>query len=186
MKNSNIEAMAEHGIDLNGPVPENNNEASLKHRGIQPEFYPDKFRYDPTTDTFICPADKVLKLKQSRHREGRIEHHYRASATDCAACAFQNQCCPKASPRIVIGKEDSAAVSAFRAKMQTESAKQLYRSRARIAEFPHAWIKEKLGLRQFRLRGLLKVRAEAVWACRTYNIQPWLRLVWRQRLQATP
>ena len=51
-----------------------------------------------------------------------------------------------------------------------------------IAEFPHAWIKEKIGLRQFHLRGLLKVGMEALWACLTYNIQQWIRLCWRPRL----
>lgn len=184
MKNSNIEAMAEIGIDLNGPVVENNSEASFKQRGIQSEFYPDKFRYDEITNTWTCPAEKKLKLRQTRQREGRIEHSYRASAADCCACPFQDQCCPKASPRIVVRIEDSPAVAAFRAKMQSEPAKQLYRRRAQIAEFPHAWIKEKLGLRQFRLRGRKKARAEAIWACLTYNIQQWLRLAWRQRLHA--
>ena len=86
---------------------------------------------------------------------------------------------------MVVRKEDSAAVAAFRAKMGTEEAKQLYRTRAQIAEFPHAWIKEKLGLRQFRLRGRQKVGTEAVWACLTYNIQQWLRLAWAPSLQAT-
>ena len=85
---------------------------------------------------------------------------------------------------MVVRKEDSPAVKAFRAKMQTEQAKQLYRMRAQIAEFPHAWIKEKLGLRRFRLRGRQKVRAEAIWACLTYNIEQWLRLLWRPSLQA--
>jgi transposase len=183
MKNSNIEAMAERGIDLNGPVPENNNAASFKQRGIQPEFYPDKFRYDETTDTFACPADKVLQLTRTDRREGRIEYSYRALATDCRACPFQDRCCPKNSPRMVVRKEDSPSVAAFRAKMQTEEAKQLYRTRAQIAEFPHAWIKEKLGLRRFRLRGRKKVRAEALWVCLTYNIQQWMRLSWRQSLQ---
>ena len=73
----------------------------------------------------------------------------------------------------------SPAVAAFRAKMQTEQAKQLYRTRSQIAEFPHAWIKKKLGLRRFRLRGRQKVRAEAIWACLTYNIQQWIRLILR-------
>ena len=55
-----------------------------------------------------------------------------------------------------------------------------------FAEFPNAWIKEKIGLRQFRLRGLVKVAREALWVCLTYNIQQWIRLVWRpQRLTAT-
>jgi len=184
MKNSNIEAMAVRGIDLNGPVPENNSEASLKQRGIQPEFYPDQFRYDETTDTLSCPADKMLKRIRTAQREGRIEYSYRAAATDCRGCPFQDRCCPKNSPRMVMRKEDSPAVKAFRAKMETQQAKQLYRTRAQIAEFPHAWIKEKLGLRRFRLRSRKKVRVEAVWACLTYNVQQWMRLVWRQSLQS--
>src|SRR5438477_7331015 len=184
MKNSNIEAMAVRGTDLNGPVPENNSEASLKQRGIQPEFYPDKFRYDETTDTLSCPADKMLKRIRTAQREGRIEYSYRAAATDCRGCPFQDRCCPKNSPRMVMRKEDSPAVKAFRAKMETQQAKQLYRTRAQIAEFPHAWIKEKLGLRRFRLRSRKKVRVEAVWACLTYNVQQWMRLVWRQSLQS--
>lgn len=184
MKNSNIEAMAERGIDLVGPVTENNSEASLKQRGIRPEFYPDQFRYDPAKDTFTCPADKALKRIRTDSREGRIEYSYRALATDCAACPFQDRCCPKSSPRIVVRKQDSPAVQAFRAKMKTDEVKQLYRTRAQIAEFPHAWIKEKLGLRRFRLRSRKKVRAEAIWACLTYNIQQWLRLAWRPSLVA--
>lgn len=51
-----------------------------------------------------------------------------------------------------------------------------------MAEFPNAWIKEKLGLRQFRLRGLVKVRLEVLWAALTYNIQQWVRLSWRAGL----
>jgi len=83
---------------------------------------------------------------------------------------------------MVIRKEDSEAVKAFRAKMQTEQAKQIYRSRAEVAETPNAWIKAKFGLRQFRLRGLRKVGIEAVWACLTYNIRQWIRLIWKPQL----
>ena len=64
----------------------------------------------------------------------------------------------------------------FIEKMKTKEAKEIYKQRAAIAEFPHAWIKERIGLRQFRLRGLLKVGMEALWACLTYNIQQWIRL----------
>jgi hypothetical protein len=85
---------------------------------------------------------------------------------------------------MVVRKEDSEVVKAFRAKMQTEEAKQIYRTRAQIAEFPNAWIKEKLGLRRFRLKGSTKVRVEAVWACLTYNVQQWMRLIWRRNLEA--
>ena len=73
-------------------------------------------------------------------------------------------------------------VQAFRAKMQSEEAKQIYKLRPQVAEFVIAWIKEKLGLRQFRLRGLLKVQTECLWVGMTYNIQQWIRLRWRARL----
>ena len=85
---------------------------------------------------------------------------------------------------MLIRKQDSEAVKAFRAKMQTEHAKQIYRSRAEVAETPNAWIKAKFGLWQFRLRGLRKVGIEALWGCLTYNVRQWIRLSWKPQLAA--
>jgi hypothetical protein len=70
-------------------------------------------------------------------------------------------------------------IEAFRAKMQTTAARAIYRLRAAVAEFPHAWLKAKIGFRQFRVRGLKKVRCEALWACLAYNLAQWVRLRWR-------
>jgi transposase len=182
IKNANVEEAAERGVDLIGPVAESNPEASLKKRGVSPDFYPDKFRYDEQTNTFTCPAEKTLTFQRTSRSDGRIQHQYSAKAADCENCPFRNQCCPKKTPRMIIRKQDSEAVKAFRAKMQTEQAKQIYRSRAEIAETPNAWIKAKFGLRQFRLRGLTKVDIEAVWACLTYNVRQWIRLSWKPQL----
>ena len=182
IKNANVEQAAARGIDLIGPVAESNPEASLQKRGICRGFYPDKFHYQEQNDTFICPAGKSLELKRTDRREGRTEYQYRAKAADCAGCMFQKPCCPKTSPRWIVRKVDSETVQAFRVKMQTESAKQIYKTRAEVAEFPNAWIKEKLGLRQFRLRGLRKAGLEAIWAGLTYNIQQWTRLSWRPKM----
>jgi hypothetical protein len=77
--------------------------------------------------------------------------------------------------------EKTAQLVAFEAKMQTEQAQLIYKERAGVAEFPNAWIKEKMGLRQFRLRGVVKVGLEALWACLTYNICQWIRLCWKPR-----
>jgi len=54
--------------------------------------------------------------------------------------------------------------------MATEEAQQIYSQRSRIAEFPHAWIKERCGLRQFRCRGRVKATMEATWAALSYNL----------------
>jgi hypothetical protein len=72
---------------------------------------------------------------------------------------------------------------AFREKMATPVAQERYRQRGRVVEFCHAWIKSKLGLRQFHVRGLAKVGTELLWACLTYDLQPWVRL---SKLRAAP
>ena len=80
--------------------------------------------------------------------------------------------------------ENVPAVAAYIARMQTEAARGAYRLRAPRAEFTNAWLKAKLGLRQFCVRGLQKVRCKVLWACLTYNIQQGFRLRWKVRLAA--
>ena len=67
--------------------------------------------------------------------------------------------------------------------METAEAQQIYKQRAEVAEFPNAWIKEKFGLRRFRVRGLVKVKCEVLWAALTYNIQQWIRICWLPNLE---
>ena len=181
-----IEAMADQGIDLIGPVREARKVPwdSLKRRGVSREFYPEAFSYDPSLDHYTCPADKLLNFETEERQGGWVKRRYRARLADCRSCPFQSQCCPGTKKgRSLLRMEKTAQLVAFEAKMQTEQAQQIYKERAGVAEFPNAWIKEKMGLRQFRLRGVVKVGLEALWACLTYNICQWIRLCWKpQRL----
>jgi transposase len=181
-KNANVDAMAVRGIDMVGPVGEDEVIKSCQRRGVSPEFYPSAFEYDEESDSYRCPTGKVLGLIERRVRNGRMEHNYQADAADCQACPFLQQCSPKARARWVTRIENSPSVQAFRNKMKTEEAKQIYKRRKQVAEFANAWIKDKLGLRKFRLRGLVKIRTEMIWACLTYNIQQWIRLRWRPKV----
>jgi len=65
-------------------------------------------------------------------------------------------------------KGDSPEMVQFRQRMKTEEAKTLYKQRASIAEFPNAEFRNR-GLTQFRTRGLLKVKVEALWQAVTFN-----------------
>jgi hypothetical protein len=182
--NVNIDAMAAQGIDIVAPVGEDEAIKSCRQRGVSLEFYAAAFHYDGETDTYHCPAGKVLALKERRKRSGRMEHNYPAAAADCQACPFLKQCSPKTKARWLTRIEISEAVRAFRNKMETAEAQEIYKRRKQVAEFPNAWIKDKLGLRKFRLRGLIKVGMEVIWACLTYNFQPWVRLRWKAQLKA--
>ena len=183
---STIETMADEGIDLIGPLPERNKPSwdVLKRHGVSPQFYPQAFCYDPSTDRYSCPADKLLNFETEERQRGWVKRRYRARASDCRNCRFQARCCPGSKKgRSLLRRHKAAQLVAFEAKMQTEQAQQIYKERAGVAEFPNAWIKEKMGLRQFRLRGVVKVGLEALWACLTYNICQWIRLCWKpQRL----
>ena len=101
-------------------------------------------------------------------------HVYKAPKAACASCVYRNQCASKKPTpqwrRSLTRIEESTQASAFKAKMQSEAAQKIYQQRSQIAEFPHAWIKERCGLRQFRCRGQQKAGMEATWAYLSYNI----------------
>ena len=60
--------------------------------------------------------------------------------------------------------------------MQTSGAKQIYRKRSQLAEFPNLCIKEKLKVRRFSSRGQLRARAEGLLNAMTFNIQRILKI----------
>ena len=179
----NLVEMESKKIEVIGPVPDHASQtpAALQKRGVAPEFFPDAFVYAPEENRYTCPAGQKLAYEGQEKRGFSIRHRYRARVGDCQGCPFKGQCCPESKVRSLVRTEEPDEVKAHRQKMETESARTIYKQRSAVAEFPNAWIKEKFGLRQFRLRGLMKVRIEALWACLTYNICQWIRLCWRPK-----
>ena len=68
-------------------------------------------------------------------------------------------------------------MAGFRKKMASEEGQSIYKRRGPAAEFPFAWIKERMRVRKFRLFGLAKAGMEALWACLAYNVLIWIRTV---------
>jgi len=178
-----IRAMEAQGIDLIGPMPDHASQtvAAMEKRGVSPEFFPRAFTYDAERNCYVCPAGRDLAFESQEKGEGSGRYRYRAKLADCQSCPSKGQCCPNSQRRSLVRSEEPPEVRRHREKMASESAREIYKQRSQIAEFPNAWIKEKFGLRQFRLRGLMKVRIEALWACLTYNICQWIRLCWRPK-----
>jgi hypothetical protein len=115
---------------------------------------------------------------------GVVHQVYQARAADCRDCPLRAGCKPGQHGRLIVRSENVPAVAAYVAKMQTEEARAAYGRRGPVAEFSNLWLKTKLGLRQFCVRGLKKARCEVLWACLTYNIQQWFRLRWKPRRSA--
>jgi hypothetical protein len=181
----NVIAMADSGVDFIGSMDvthEAQMAAQMRRRGVKEEFYRDAFKYDAARDVYICPAGDLLRHDGQEKKTGVISHRYRATA--CDTCQCKAQCCPESKGgRTITRAVESPAVNAFITKMQTDAAKAIYRLRGAVAEFPNAWIKAKLGLRQFHVRGQAKAMMEVLWACLTYDIQQWTRLRWLPQLK---
>jgi len=65
-------------------------------------------------------------------------------------------------------KGDTDEYANFRARMARQEYQELYRLRPSIAEFPNADCRNR-NLRQFRVRGLVKVKAVALWHALAFN-----------------
>jgi hypothetical protein len=168
-------------VDFYGSWQESWKPGERDAQGRSAAFLASAFPYDAERDGFTCPAGETLTHQATQNREAGVRIHvYGAPKKACGSCALRHQCAPqKARPawvRSISRCEEPAATLAFKAKMATAEAQQIYAQRSQIAEFPHAWIKERCGLRQFRCRGRLKATLEAMWAALSYNLTRWFAL----------
>lgn len=176
----NIALAEEQGVELIGPVPDlekqqaRNCEQSLKRAGIAMEFGPSAFVQIEDGKALQCPAGKRMGLQCSN-----VEFdQYASKKSDCEGCPNQKQCSPKGQRTVKVRKPNEV-MDAYIKRMKEAENQARYKKRGPVAEFPHAWWKDKLGLTRFNVRGLAKVGIEVWWAALTYNIQQWVRLSWR-------
>ena len=179
-----IVAMKEREIEYIAPCVDEagKGQSSYDSRGVSAEYQSSQFIYDAQSNSYRCPQGKILWYEGKEERHLQLSYRYRAKRSDCQGCPMTSQCCPgnRVTGRSVHRSEELAEVAEFRHKMQSERARAIYKTRAQVAETPNLWIKAKFGLRQFSVRGLIKVGMEALWACLTYNIRVWVRLWWRR------
>lgn len=185
-----IVAMKERAIEYIAPCVDEagKGQSSYDNRGVSAEYHSSRFIYDAQSNSYRCPQGKILSYEGKEQRHLQLSYRYRAKRSDCEGCPMKSQCCPgnRVMGRSVHRSEELAEVAEFRQKMQSERAREIYKTRAQVAETPNLWIKAKFGLRQFSVRGLVKVGMEALWACLTYNIRVWMRLCWRKAAVVQP
>ncbi|HEY5212727.1 MAG TPA: IS1182 family transposase [Acidobacteriaceae bacterium] len=184
---TSVQAAAASGVDFYGSWQDTWKPGEHDAHGRSGDFISQAFPYDAEHNVYTCPAGKRLTLHLIKKQENGVRTHvYKAPKAACRSCTFRDQCGPKKQKpgwrRSVTRSEEPTATTAFKTKMETEAAKQIYSRRSQIAEFPHAWIKERCGLRQFRCRGREKASMEAIWACLSYNIIRWFSI--RRKLDA--
>lgn len=130
-------------------------------------FGTEEFLYDRTSDSYRCPAGKVLMLKQVNATQMR--RIYAARADDCASCALKKRC-TGASRRFVQRHWHEEAFE--RMKKRLEQVPGRLRQRRCLAEHPFAQIKcGVMADGRLLLRGLRGARTEMALAVLVRNLR---------------
>jgi len=191
---SNLSALAERGIDAVMPVEqtqlpdENPADRSDPTQPVSEEHWPKlprraqtkkldraAFVYNAAKDCYYCPQGRALAFVQikTKSRGAGDASVYRVyQCHSCEGCGLASDCLTGKNKRRSVSHDQHEAVRRTVAlRLKTESGKKTYARRAHLAETPNGFIKDVLGLRQFLLRGLDKVRTEWLWACTAFNIR---------------
>jgi transposase len=201
----NLEGMEERKVDFHTPAespePQEGNPAK-REDPRQPVGEQDRpnlprndkqrldkscFVYDAASDMYFCPMGKEMPYRETKKENGsqgpKETRIY--ACKDCASCPLATVCLdPKAKRGRTISRDGyEPARARMHAKMQTEAGRTTYNRRMHIGETQFAIIKHILGVRQFLLRGLEKVRTEWCWVCTAYNLKKLIAAVAEMRAE---
>jgi transposase len=140
-----------------------------KNRAI---FTDDQFMYDPQTDTYRCPAGKILKRK-SLHTE-RESIDYGAPKKVCAACELRGQCTRNKSGRTIKRHLRQDELNAMRELSRSAESKKDIKIRQYLMERSFAR-STRYDFDRARWRGLWRMRIQELLVCTIQNIQVLIR-----------
>jgi len=146
------------------------------------------FVYDAERDCYWCPMGRELSFwyRKTKSRDTCDDSKYRVyRCHSCEGCGLAKAClADTAKVRTVSHDQHESVRQAAASRLRTESGKKAYARRAHLAETPNAVIKQVMGLRQFLLRGLDKVRTEWLWACTAFNIRKLISFIAKVRVDS--
>src|SRR6516164_1927162 len=166
-KIEDIEACEKAGIDPYVPRPQ-------RGPSVRAGLYrKDEFRYDPTSDSFLCPAGQRLHPYSSSLMRGLKKINYRNSPA-CRGCAIRSQCTGNQF-RSVSRLENEAVLDRMQARIAQRP--DILDQRRETVEHPFGTIKQWMNQGAFLMRGLEKVRAEFSLTALAYNLRRVLNIV---------
>ena len=173
-KIEDIEACEKSGIDPYVPRPQR---GPSVRAGL---FRKDEFRYDPTSDSFVCPAGQRLHPYSFSLMRGLKKINY-CNRQACRDCAIRLQC-TGTQFRYVSRLENEAVLDRMQARIAQR--REIVDQRRETVEHPFGTIKQWMNQGAFLMRGLEKVRAEFSLTALAYNLRRVLNIVGLPKLTA--
>jgi transposase len=123
------------------------------------------FRYEPETDSYVCPGNKRLLRKHTNHKDRYTM--YKASTVDCGGCPLKSRC--TLAPRRGLARHlYEEALN----RMQDRVTPEAMRLRRSTVEHPFATIKYRIfGHPRLLMRGLRGAKVEIGLATMAYNLK---------------
>jgi len=203
---ANLQGMDERGVDfytpVESPLPQEGNPAKRDdpRQPVAAEDWPKLprnnkkklakscFVYDEAADQCYCPMGRAMPYEETKkfdRSSGAVKlRMYRCK--QCTGCPLASQCLdPHGKHGRTVGRDGSERLrDQVAKKLATEAGRKTYNQRMHIAETSFAILKGILGVRQFLLRGLEKVRTEWLWVCTAYNLKKLIQATARLRAVA--
>jgi transposase len=130
------------------------------------------FVYEAATDTYRCPAGKVLTRRFTTVEDGKTQHVY--STSSCSGCALKPSC-TTAKERRVRRWQHEAVLEAMQQRLDAmPDAMQIRRS---TVEHPFGTLKRWMGQSHFLKQGLKNVSAEMSPHVLAYNLTRTIRFM---------
>lgn len=205
----NLAAMEEQGVELYCPMPKAQNNPAIRDDPTQavPEEKWDQlptktikkqtklskeaFVYDCQADVYHCPQGKQLTYKSTctgKSADGTElkRRRYLAASSDCQGCPLADRCFSgKTKSRQVSHDQFQSHRERLSTRMESEQGRETYDRRMKC-ERPFGVIKQVMGVRQFLLRGLAKVKQEWHWLAMAFNLKSLMRQHWPIQPRAGP
>jgi transposase len=143
------------------------------HRKNSPFYGPERFTYQPESNSYRCPAGQQLNYG-GRNLRNRT-YAYIGTRKRCGACALKAQCTSGAFRFLAIHMDEAARQRA-RELANTPEFAHAQRQRKKV-EALFAELKNQIGLRRLRLRRLKFVREQFLLAAAAQNIKRLVRFL---------
>jgi hypothetical protein len=138
---------------------------TVNNQGDGKLFGREDFRYEPDSDTYVCPGNKRLLRKSTNHKDRYTM--YKASTGDCGTCSLKSRCTQ--APRRGLARHlYEEALN----RMQKRVTPEVMRLRRSTVEHPFATMKYRIfGHPRLLMRGLSGAKVEIGLATMAYNLK---------------
>jgi transposase len=143
------------------------------------------FVYDAGQDCYWCPMGKRLGyegIKKKWPEKGVVLELRHYACRQCEGCPLKKRCIKASDTARSIDRDAYEPYrEAMDLRLYSPRGQAIYRQRAGCVEGTFGTVKSTLGLRQFLVRGLEKVRVEWLWACSALNLKKMVGALAAQR-----